>query len=475
MQPIRRLIDVATDERARKTFKAGTHVFTTLRNLAAIGAAVASIATGGFLVTRDRAPEASAPPTAAPLTLLEQLRGPLAFDASFAQDLGTPQPLPTGAAPTAALKSRPDGADFTGPGGYTPLIIRHAIPAKHLAEVELVAQPGTDAALSYSLRSFGTQQVQLVVDAANELIRLQYIDRSVTPARFTSLIPNVIPATGFQRGQTLKLAAAVDGSHYRVFVGGQLAADVTEPRVNVVDTPTTNINMGASVNKGMLSVNSLKVYALADLASGPSLLSRLKGKPVFEATYPKDLGTAPPLPSGAKPTAQVKARADVVDLLPSGGYAPILTNRQIPAKHITELDFQVQPATDGQFTWSLRSAPNRNLYIAIDPANELLRFLFNDSGATPPVSASLIPSSISLSGLQKGRVLHLAVAVDGTQYRVFLDGELIGDVTDTRIPVSSAAQISINMGGNLTTGGMTIGKVKVYELREIPASPSPRP
>jgi len=197
MGPFRRLVQVALDERTKRTVKAGSHVLSTLRNLAAIGAAAASIATGGFLVTRDRAPEPPASAgTAAPLSLLQQLRGPLAFEALFLQDIGTPPPLPTGAAPTASLSTRADGVDFAGPGAYTPLIVRRAVPAKYVAELDLVAQQGTDATLSYSVRSAGTQQYQVAVDVANELVRFQYVDRSVTPVRVTSLIPNAIPATG---------------------------------------------------------------------------------------------------------------------------------------------------------------------------------------------------------------------------------------------------------------------------------------
>jgi hypothetical protein len=475
MQPIRRLIDIVLDPRAKQTVKAGSHVFATLRNLAAIGAAAASIATGGFFVARDRAAESTPPPaTAAPLTLLQQLRGPLAFEASFLQDLGTLPPLPTGAAPTAPLTARADGVDFAGPGGYTPLIVRHAIPARYVADLELVAQQGTDATFSYSLRNFGTQQIQAGVDAGNELVRLQYIDRSVTPARVTSLIPNAIPATGLQRGQTLKLAIAVSGPHYWLFVGGQLAAEVTDPRVTVADAPTTSLNMGTSVNRGVLSINSLKVYALAEAVEAP-LLTQLKGRPVYEAAFPKDLATAPPLPSGARPTAQVSARPDVVDLLPSGAYAPIIVNRQVPARHVVELDLQSQPTTDGQFSWTLRSGASRGVQVALDPANELLRFFFYDSGATPSLNVPLIPSAVSVTGLQKGRVLHLAAAVDGARYRLFLDGELIGDVTETRVPVANAAQTGLGLGGNLTRGAFSLSKLKVYELREVTASPSTRP
>jgi hypothetical protein len=479
VDPIRRLVEVARDERAKRTVKTGQQVFSTIRNVAAIGAAAASIVTGGFFVTRDRPPEqpaaAATAATTAPLTLLEQLRGSLAFEASFLQDLGTPQPLPSGAAPTAPLSARADGVDFAGPGAYTPLIIRHAVPAKYLLELELVAKPGTDAIFNYTPRTVGPQQYQVAVDVANELIRFQHIDRSVTPQRVTSLITNAIPAAGLGRGQVLKLAAAVDGTRYRLFVGGQLVAEVTDARVNVADSPTTSLAMGASVNKGMLSMNALRVYALADALSTQPLLTQLKGQPVYEPTFPKDLATAPPLPSGARPTAQVRSRADVVDILPSGGYAPIITNRQVPARYVAELELQCQATTDGQFGWTLRSAGSRTIQFVLDPANELLRFVFNDSGVTPNQNVSLIPSTVSVAGVQKGRVLHLAVAVDAGHYRLFLDGELIGDVTDSRIPVSAAAQTTIIIGGSLTRGGFTVGKLRVYDLREVAASPSPRP
>ena len=476
MDPIRRLVEVARDERAKRTVKTGQQLFTTLRNLAAIGAAVASIATGGFFVTRDRASEPPAPAaTAAPLTLLEQLRGPLAFEASFLRDLATPQPLPTGAAPTASVRARADGVDFAGPGGYAPLIMNHAIPTKYLAELELAAQQGTDATFIYALRSVGPQQYRVMVEVANELVRFQYVDRSVSPVRVTSLVPNAVPAAGVGRGQVLKLAVAVDGTRYRLFVGGELVADVTDARINVVESPTTHLNMGASVNTGVLSMDALHVYALADLRSAQSLLTQLKGQPVYEPTFPNDLGTPPPLASGALPTAQVRARADVVDILPSGGYAPIVTNRLVPARYVAELELQCQATTDGQFYWTLRGAGARSVQFSLDPTNELLRFIFADSGVTPTQSVSLIPSAVSVAGVQKGRVLHLAVAVDGSHYRLFLDGELIGDVTDDRIPVPPAAHTTISIGGALTRGGFTVGRLRVYDLREVAASPSIRP
>ena len=476
MDPLRRLADVAKHERAKRTVKTGQQVFSTVRNLAAIGAAVASIATGGFFVTRDRTPESpAAVATAAPLPLLEQLRGPLAFEASVLQDLGTPAPLPAGAAPTAPVKARADGVDFSGPGAYSGLVIRHAVPAKYLAELELVAQPGTDAILNYMPRTNPLQQYVVAVDVANELVRFQYVDRTVTPFRSTSLIPNAIPAAGLARGQVVKLAIAVDGSHYRLFLGGQLAADVTDLRVSVVDSPTTNLNLGASVNKGVLSLNALRVYALNDLGSAVSLLAQLKGQLVYEPTFPRDLGTPPPLPSGARATARVSARADVVDILPSGAYAPILTNRQVPARYVAELEVQCQANTDGQFNWTLRGAGPRQISATLDPTNELLRFVYNDSGVTPNQTVSLIPSTVSVAGVQKGRVLRLAIAVDGDRYRLFLDGDLVGDVTDSRVPVSTGAQTAINLGAGLTKGGYTVGKLRVYDLRDIAASPSPRP
>jgi serine/threonine-protein kinase len=441
--------------------------------LAAAGVAVATGILGG-------APASPRPATASGVAppLLEQLKGPLAWEASFLQDLGTPPPLASGARPTAVAKARADGVDFTSTGAFAPLVIRHAVPAKYVAELDLVAEAGTDANFTYTPRMFGQQGYQVTVDVANELIRFQHTDFGTQPPRTTLLTPSAIPAAGIARGQLLRLAVAVDGTHYRVFAGGALVVDVTDARVNVTDSPTTNVIMGASVNKGTLSVNALKVYALVDLRSEASLLTLLKGALAYTAAFPQDLGTPPPLSSGAKPTAKVTPRGDVVDILPAGELAPILLRRAIPSRYVAEFDVGCDPATDGAFTWNLRASANGQLAVALvlDAPNELLRLQLRESAATPSTPARLtplLPSAIATAGLLKGRVLHLAVAVDGTRYRVFLDGDIVADVTETRVPVPDAAQSNLVFGGALTRGAFTFSKLRVYELRAPPTPSTP--
>ena len=473
MDPFRRVKAIARHERSRKTVKVGQELFNTVRNLAAVGAAAASIVTGGFFVTRDRVPDAP-PQTPAPLTLLQQLRGPVAFDVLFTQDLGTPPPLASGARPSAEVKARADGVDFIGPGGNAPLVLRHGVPAKFVADLSLAVQAGTEGTFTATLRSAGPQGYQVQIDMANELIRFQHYDNSVAPQRITSLISNAIPAAGLQRGQTLDLSLAVDGGRYRIFVGGALVADVTDLRVSVPDATTTNLSMGASVIRGVFSLSKLKVYALAESSATQSLLTQLRGQVVYAPVFPKDLGTPPPGPS-ARPTAKVQARADVVDILPAGQYAPILTNRLIPARHLAEFELSSQPTTDGLFSWTLRGAGQRSIQVSLDPVNELVRFYFADSGVSPNQTLTLIPSAVSVAGIQKGRVLRLAAAIDGSRYRLFVDGELVADVIDDRVAPPTSAQTTINLGGTLTKGGYTLGKLKVYELRDLAPSPAPRP
>ncbi|MBI3522259.1 MAG: hypothetical protein HY071_04050 [Chloroflexi bacterium] len=476
MDPIRKVVSVARHERAKSTVRVGQQVFTTVRNVAAIGAAAASILTGGFLATRDRTADPatqSAAPSAVPL--ITQLKGRLAFDVSFPSDLGTARPLPSGAQPSAQLKSRPDGVDIMGPGGFVPLLLPRAIPAKYLAEMELAAQPATQGTFTYTMRSVGPQAYQVVLDLGSELIRMQHVDSSVQPTRVTQLVANAIPATGILKGQSLQLAIAVDGSRYRVFTGGELAADVTDARISVADTNTTNLNIGASVPRGQFSVNALRIYALNDAAVTIDPLAQLRGALAYEPVIPRDLATPPPLASGARPTANVAPRGDVIDLVAPGEYAPIRFNRSIPTRYLAELELATRAGTEGQFNWSLRASGTMGVDLIIDPVNELLRLQLRDMTVTPARITSLIPSAVAIPGVTKGRVLRLAVAVDGTRFRAFLDGALIGDVVEPKVPVPpGTAQTGLIIGGNATKGGFSVSKIKVYTLNDAPAG-SPKP
>ena len=255
MRPVQKVVEIARHERTTRLVTIGSRAFGTVRNVAAIGAAAASLLTGGFFVTQAGPVQVASVATPAPLVatpapLIAQLKGRLAFEASFAQDLGTPPPLLGAARPTAPVSVRPDGVDF-GPGAFAPLLIRRMIPSKYIAELDLTAQPGTDGTFEYWIRTQPPSSYRVQVDVGNELIRLLYIESAPVagaPSRVTSLAPNVIPAAGLQRGQTLHLGVAVDGTRYRLFVGNDLVADVTDTRISVPASQTTSLSMGASVN-----------------------------------------------------------------------------------------------------------------------------------------------------------------------------------------------------------------------------------
>ena len=203
---------------------------------------------------------------------------------------------------------------------------------------------------------------------------------------------------------------------------------------------------------------------------------QLLGRPALDLRALQHLGReGAHRAQSARPTAKVQARADVVDILPAGEYAPILTNRLVPARHLEEFDLSSQPTTDGGFKWTLRAASTRIIQVGLNPRNELLKFFFTDSGVNPNQNLRRVPSAVSLAGIQKERVLRLAAAIDGSRYRLFVDGELVADMTDDRFAVPSSAQATLNLGGSLTTGGSTLGKLEVHELRDPTPSTAPRP
>ena len=279
MQPVRRIAEIAKDERAKKAVKTGSDVFGVIKNVAAIGAVGASLL-GGHFATQNKANEAAqAPqPTAAATASIDPLaltavRGKLAFDMVLkpgGTDVGTPPPQSTSQpVPTADVRATNDGLEIAVVRGsaYAPVPLRRTIPTKSVIELDVSVATGTEMILTLALRFNSRNQYSLIVDAQQEQLTLRYSD-VLTPAN-TKVISPVITLAGLQRGRIVKVALASSGSRFLLYVDEVLAADVTDERLPEVTTPTTTFGLGAAGAKGSVLLRAMRVYQVADTLPPP--------------------------------------------------------------------------------------------------------------------------------------------------------------------------------------------------------------
>ena len=109
----------------------------------------------------------------------------------------------------------------------------------------------------------------------------------------------------------------------------------------------------------------------------------------------------------------------------------------------------------------LRNANQRNIHIEFNARQGFLNLaLWNEQTATSTVLSPQIP----IQGLQTGREIKIAAAVDSNRYTVFLDGKRVVDHR-TDEAGSGASDIHISaLGCNGGTGTLRITGARVYAL-----------
>ena len=79
----------------------------------------------------------------------------------------------------------------------------------------------------------------------------------------------------------------------------------------------------------------------------------------------------------------------------------------------------------------LRINGSQTIFASIDPVSNILELWYwdNDKGVKTNLTGS-----VSLQGVGSGRRLHFAVAVSPTRLTTFIDGKLVMDLNDSRLP-----------------------------------------
>src|SRR5439155_22718618 len=168
----------------------------------------------------------------------------------------------------------------------------------------------------------------------------------------------------------------------------------------------------------------------------PLALTSVRGKLAFELALKPggtDVGTPPPQSSIVPaPTADVRATNDGIEVaaVRGGAYSPIPLRRNLPTKNVTEIDLSVAPGTEMIFTMALRFANGRQYSMTVDAQQEQLAFKYTETAS--PSATKILSPIIPLAGLQRGRIAKIAVGASGSRFLVYLDGDLVADVTDDR-------------------------------------------
>jgi hypothetical protein len=280
MQPVRRIAEIARDERAKKAVKTGSAVFGVVKNVAAIGAVGASVI-GGYFATQNKANESAQTPqpTVAATASIDPLsltavRGKLAFDLVLkpgGTDVSTPPPQTSAnAQPTAEVRATADGIEIAPVrgGGYAPIPLRRTLPTKNVTEVDLSIAAGTEMTFTWALRFTSGRQYAVIIDALQEQLTFRYTDTANVSNN--KILSPVVTLAGLQRGRVARIALAASGSRFLLYLDGDLVADLSDDRIPEAPTPTSTIGMGAAGAKGSFVLRGMRVYQIAEVLAPKS-------------------------------------------------------------------------------------------------------------------------------------------------------------------------------------------------------------
>lgn len=148
-----------------------------------------------------------------------------------------------------------------------------------------------------------------------------------------------------------------------------------------------------------------------------------------------------------------------VRIVRTGGPTGVSFRRVVPASFVAEMDFRVEPGSDIQFVWRVRSGDQLHL-LKVDTAREVIEFVYVDPADWPNRLQPIGPG-VAVTGLQSGRVVTLAVVADAPRYTVFLDGQRVADIADARL---TSRSLPLAFGAFGEHGLATILGLRVFAL-----------
>jgi hypothetical protein len=131
--------------------------------------------------------------------------------------------------------------------------------SSYVEELEIAFDPGASLAPWIQLRT-GQRSVHININTRQEFLNLGSWDQ--TAATSAEIGPRV-PIPGLQSGRVIKLAAAVDGNRYIVFLDGK---KVIDERTDAAGTAATNLSfsvLGCNGGSGTMRISGARIYNLA--------------------------------------------------------------------------------------------------------------------------------------------------------------------------------------------------------------------
>ncbi len=129
--------------------------------------------------------------------------------------------------------------------------------------------------------------------------------------------------------------------------------------------------------------------------------------------------------------------------------------------YVGEIDLSVRPGSDLELCWSLRWAVPRKLsnYWCLDTATESAQFSVYRRGE----GRAPIGSPATVTGLQSGHTVRVALVVRDEQLSMYLDDRLVIDVVNDQVPLSGTLP-GIEMEAAEGTGLIRIEGLRIYDL-----------
>ncbi len=174
-----------------------------------------------------------------------------------------------------------------------------------------------------------------------------------------------------------------------------------------------------------------------------------------------ELDLASPYVIGDADAAKIRPVAGGVEvrIVRTGGPTGVSFKRVVPMSFVAEMDFRVDPGSDMQFVWRVRSGEQLHL-LKVDTTHEVVEFVYADPADWPSRLQPIGPR-MPIPGLLTGRLVTLAVVAHAPRYTVFVDGRRAADMEDARL---TSRSLPLAFGAFGERGLATIVGMRAFTL-----------